>query len=155
MSDFWESGLFKEEVEGETILKIEVTDRDKISTFSKIFAKLAKALMGAGFGAISGTISNAFLGAIVNLSLSEYKESLTIDKDESIDVIGKAEKKIDVNNIPDNPLELELVAPKTIEREFYAYEKDRPTKIIKDKQTLLKKGQNNGKIKLHINAYDV
>src|SRR6476661_8109745 len=59
-SDFFsDSGLFKEEVQDETILKIKVTNRDSRSRFAQIFGRVLGGLLGVatgGFGSILGLI---------------------------------------------------------------------------------------------------
>lgn len=90
LEDFWDSGLFKEEVDGETKLRIQVTDRDKISKFDKVFTTIFSALMGAGLGAVTGGISNVFLGAIANLGIKTYTGTISVGKGEKINVIGEA-----------------------------------------------------------------
>jgi hypothetical protein len=153
-NDFWKSGLFKEEVQGETILKIMVADRDKISKFSRFLVKLTKTLMGTGFGAVTGGITNVFLGAVVNMALNEYKDSLKIDKDEHIDIIGVAETKIDLDNIEDE-ITMNLKAPKKIEKSYYKFKSPSSTRVTKEKKTILEKDQDNGTIELQISNYDI
>lgn len=152
-ADFWESGLFKEEVQDETILKIQVADRDKISKFVKFLTMFTKTLMGAGFGAVTGGITNVFLGAVVNMALNEYKQSLNIDKDEHIDIIGVAETKIELNDMKETII-MDLKAPKKIEKAYSRFISPESNRVIREKVTILEKGQSNGRIELKISFDD-
>lgn len=147
LDDFWDSGLFKEEIDGETILRIQVTDRDECSKFEKVFTTIFSTLMGAGFGAVTGGISNVFLGAIVNLGIKTYTGTLSVGKDEKINVIGEAEFKLTANSIP-NKLPLRLIAPKTIKKKVLVFEGN---KVVRKERTLVKKG-SNGEIVLQLSA---
>lgn len=135
-------------------MKIMVADRDKISKFSRFILTLTKTLIGAGFGAVTGGITNVLLGAAVNLALNEYKESLNIDKDEHIDIIGVAETKIDLNT-PQNTVTMNLKAPKLIEKSYYKIQSPPLTGVDRVTETILRKGEDNGIIELQISYADM
>lgn len=149
LEDFWDSGLFKEEVDGETILRIQVTDRDEISKFDKVFTTIFSALMGAGLGAVTGGISNVFLGAIANLGIETYTGTISVGKGEKINVIGETgEIKLNTNEIEEN-LTLKLTAPKTIKKKVLVFE---GSKIVRKEKTLVKAEQPNGEILLKLSS---
>ncbi len=149
LGDFWVSGLFKEELYGETILTIQVTDRDEIGKLDRYLAKFFGAVVGAGLGLITGGISNTIVGAVVNLPVAAIKGSFVIDSKERIDVIGEAKIKLSENAIPDT-LILDLKAPKTIKKTFYDFEKPGSKKVVKKEKVIIKEGQNNGRIQLRL-----
>lgn len=149
LEDFWDSGLFKEEVDGETKLRIQVTDRDKISKFDKVFTTIFSALMGAGLGAVTGGISNVFLGAIANLGIETYTGTISVGKGEKINVIGETgEIKLNTKELEEN-LTLKLTAPKTIKKKVLVFE---GSKIIRKEKTLVKGEQPNGEILLQLSS---
>lgn len=146
--DFWEAGLFKETIDGEAILKITLTDRDQPSTFDRIFSKLFATVFGAGIGAVTAGVSNVIMGAVLKLGTTTWGESLKVEK-ESIDIIGKAETKLDAEALPD-ALELTLKAAKTIkvtalELPPVGGETGKP---VRKEVELTRKNRSNGTIKL-------
>ena len=147
LTDFWDSGLFKEEVDTETILRIQVTDRDERSKFDKVFTAIFSTLMGAGLGAVTGGISNVFLGAIAKLGIKKYTGTISAGGDEKIDVIGEAEYKLKTSNIPEK-LTLKLKAPKTIKKKVLVFE---GSKVVRKERTVVKKGPN-GEVVLQLSA---
>lgn len=149
LDNFWESGLFKEDVLDETVLSIEVTDNDKIRKLDKFLARFVQAIMGAGLGMVTGGISNAIVGAVVNLPVAAIKGSYRIDKDNTLAVIGQASRALDISSIPET-LELDLVAPKTIEKKYLGFKEPGSTQVVQKKKRLIKKGDVNGKIRLSL-----
>lgn len=149
LEDFWDSGLFKKEVDGETILRIQVTDRDEISKFDKVFTTIFSALMGAGLGAVTGGISNVFLGAIANLGIETYTGTISVGKGEKINVIGETgEINLNTKELEEN-LTLKLTAPKTIKKKVLVFE---GSKIIRKEKTLMKGEQPSGEILLQLSS---
>ena len=148
--DFWDSGLFKEEIQGETILTIQVTDYDEISKLDKFLAKFFGTILGASLDLLTGGITNTIVGAVANLPTKAIKGSFKINKKESVDVIGEANIKLFESKIPKNLLLLDLKAPKTIEKPYYDWEKPGSMKVVQKRKVLIKEGQINGKIFLKL-----
>lgn len=154
LEDFWDSGLFKEELDGETILSIEIIDRDEISKGQRFAAKLFGAIFGGALKIITGGISDKIVGSVVALPVDAIKGSYNITGKETIDVIGRAEVKLKEGEIPEQ-LPLTLTAVKTIKKEFFTFKKPGSTKVVRAKKVLLKKGDDNGTIELRMKLVEV
>lgn len=148
VDDFWRSGLFKEEVDGETVLSIQILDRDLTSRFAKVVAALAGTILTAGLGGVVGGISNAIVGAVASLPVNALGASFQLD-DETMTVLGEAQKELKVGEIP-GELILTLVAPGTVTKDYWAPERPGDTQLIKKQKILVRQGDALGTIALAI-----
>lgn len=147
-SDFFsDSGLFKEEVQDETILKIKVTNRDSRSRFAQIFGRVLGGLLGiatGGFGSILGLVSG--------LGIDALTDSIETEGGEQTFVIGASEPlRLKIDQLPQNPplrVNLPLVVPKEIRKRFFVLENGKAVQH----ELVLGKGKHNGHIILQISA---
>ena len=87
---FWAGGLFKEEVDGETVLSIDVVDRDKRGWFVRAFRPLLAAGLVGRLSPLAAGVSNAFLGGIAGALVETTGEAIRGgDKDYRQTVIGE------------------------------------------------------------------
>ena len=148
VNDFFsDSGLFKEEVQDETILKIKVTNRDSRSRLAEIVGKALGGVLGlatGGFGKVAGLVAGFGIDALT--------KSIASEADQQFFVIGAIEPlRLKVDEIPANePLRVNrpLIIPVEIRKRFF---------VLQDGQTVqrelvLRKGQHNGNIILRITA---
>ena len=147
LKDFWNSGLFKEEVLDETILKIQITDRDGKSKLAQFFLKVFSTALGTGLGPAVSGISNVFLGAIATTGLAAQTKAMAGDGKAKIIVIGEASHKIDLRNPVKNQLTLQLKVPKAFKTVAITGGKRRVTTF--------KTGQQIGTIKLRLSTADL
>ncbi|HEU4617661.1 MAG TPA: hypothetical protein VFV10_06440 [Gammaproteobacteria bacterium] len=75
-ADFWESGLFKEEVYGETKLTLVVSDRDKRSKIFRWFRKIFGGALSSYLSPMVNGISNVFLGSVASDLQGRMKEAV-------------------------------------------------------------------------------
>jgi hypothetical protein len=128
-ADFFSCGLFKEEVNDETILEIAVTDRDIASNFEKGFVQVFSAILGA---AITGGVKNA--GA-----------------DSSV-TIGQTDKvRLKMDDLAEAPTRMTLgfTVPALIEKNFFA---PGPTGDPVEQRMRIEAGSANGTITLLVSA---
>jgi len=147
LSNFWKSGLFKEELVDQARLRVKITDRDEPSKFAQVFGKLFGALMGVGVGGL-----NPILGAIVGVGIAEAKTSLT-DGDAKIDFIAESPATVlKVGSIKDE-ITLKFTAPADIKKKTVKLKSNGQAEFVET--TVIKKGQANGYIKLELSKYPV
>jgi hypothetical protein len=145
-SNFWESGLFKEEVDGETVLKLQVLDRDVPGKLTKLFATLFGTIFKAGLGVLTGGISNAIVGAVAALPAEAFASTFKVDG-ETFTVLGEGELALQAGGIPPQ-IAIYLVAPVDVSKEYFDQEAPGSTKIVKRTRKLLTKGQKSGTVAL-------
>jgi len=146
LGDFWKSGLFKEEMDSETVLTIQVLDRDATSKVAKVIASLSGTILTAGLGAIVGGISNAIVGAVAALPVDALGATFKLDK-EAITVLGEAKRELKAGEIPDE-IELTLKVPKAIGKDYYKAKYPGDTKMNKKNDVIFKKDAVMGTIVL-------
>ncbi|MEM7431651.1 MAG: hypothetical protein AAF351_06890 [Pseudomonadota bacterium] len=87
-ADFWEAGLFKEDVDSETRFRMTVSDRDSVSGFARWFRKILSGMFKLAVGSKVKAISNVFQGAVATDLQSRIEGGLTGDqKDSGITVL--------------------------------------------------------------------
>lgn len=148
-TDFWKSGLFKEVVDGETVLTIQVIDRDRVSTLDKLVLKVFGAALGAGLGVVTGGISNAVLGAIVNVPIDALLGSYAVDKDTDVAILGEASVPLAIGSIA-GTLTLDLVAPADVTKEYLDFKAPGSGQVVRKKKILIKKGTVSGQVTLKL-----
>lgn len=146
---FWTRGLFKEEIQGSSRLKIVITDRDETSKIQLFFTKFVAALMGAALGTATGGIGNALLGAVAKFAIKEYTGTITIGKETVQAIAESATIELDPRRPPTSPLTLPLTAPGDV---IVMKSTAKGGKAHRERITLLTKGQANGHITLTITA---
>jgi hypothetical protein len=154
-ADFFTSGLFKEDVDDQTILQIKVTDTDFASKADKIFAAILGALLSGGLTAASGGLTG-FLGAIAGAGVSQIQTGMHGLADDQVFVVGATEKiPLKMDDLPtdkNNPLHmvLGLVVPDDIDKPFFVL--DPQTGHPVTEHLVLRKGTANGTIHLKVAA---
>jgi len=88
LKDFWDSGLFKEDIDGETRFKLSVSDKDEISQFSRWFRRIFSIMFSTATGSGVKAISNLFQGAVASDLQSKFKDGIKGEqKDSSIKLL--------------------------------------------------------------------
>jgi hypothetical protein len=149
LGDFFDSGLFKEEVQGETILEIEITESDTSSVFEKALVQAFAAVFGAGVGIATGGLSKIF-GAITNLGAGAITDSIKKAGGSQKQSIGRSDKiRLRMDAIAETPVRmaLGLAAPERIERSYF--------EGAAQKTLTIEKGSPNGEIVLAVSAEPV
>ena len=75
-ADFWESGLFKEDIDSETRLKLTVSDRDSVGLFGRWFRKMLGSIFKSTTSGKVSAISNLFQGAVASDLQSRFIDGL-------------------------------------------------------------------------------
>ncbi len=145
ITNFWESGVFKEEVDGETILKVQVLDRDVTSRLTKFFALLFGTILKAGLGVVTGGISNAIVGAVASLPAEAFGATFEVEG-ERFYVVGEGEIALKADNIPPQ-ITISLKAPADLIKEYWATKQGGDTKVVKKQKILLKQGDAAGTVR--------
>lgn len=144
VGDFFGSVIFKEEIDTETILKIQLLDRQEPSTFTKVVAALAGAIFGAALDGIVGGISNAIVGAVAALPVTSLKSSFKLDG-ETTTVLGEGEIKLSVGSIP-GTLAVPLTVPEDVTEEYYGFAQPGGGQPQKMRKVILKKNDSLGTV---------
>ena len=74
--------LFKEEIQGECELVLEVTDVEQPTTLDKIITGIIGAVFKGAWAIVTGGISNIVLGAVVGAASGAHLSSLSSDGDQ-------------------------------------------------------------------------
>jgi hypothetical protein len=154
-ADFFASGLFKEEVEDETILQIKVTDTDKIGKAEKIFLTVMGVLVNAGLTAATGGLTG-FFGAIAGAGVSQVQTGMAGVTGDQVYIVGETDKiKLKMNDLPtdrNNPqrMTLGLIIPSEIDKPFFVIDPETHQPVTK--RLTLAKGSPNGTITLNVAA---
>jgi hypothetical protein len=146
LGDFFDSGLFKEEVQGETILEIEITERDVSSAFEKAMLQVFATVLSTGLGIASGGLTK-ILGAITSLGTSAITDSIKQAGNDQKQSIGRSEQiRLRMDELTENPIRMAcgLTAPERIERQFF--------EGGVQKTLTIEKGSPNGEIVLQVSA---
>lgn len=151
LNDFFSCGLFKEEVQDETILQVKVTDRDEAGKVEKFLLKLLSVVVGAGFGVATGGLSGV-LGAVTGCGIGAVKTAIGAAGDESVFVIGQTEKvRLNMDQLPaGQPLRMDLpfTVPDEVRKPYSVLEGGQ----VVEKAMVLPKGMHNGNIILRLTA---
>ncbi|HLI85776.1 MAG TPA: hypothetical protein VKV17_17815 [Bryobacteraceae bacterium] len=146
LGDFFDSGLFKEEVQGETILEIEITESDVHSALEKALIQVFTTLLSTGLGVATGQLPQ-ILGAVTNLGCGAITDSIKKAGDDQKQSIGKSDKiRLRMDAITETPVRmaLGLTAPEKIERSYF--------EGGVQKTLTIEKGAPNGEIVLEVSA---
>lgn len=150
LDDFFDSGLFKEEVLDETILELEIVERDTSTVFEKALLQVFATLFGAAIGVATGGLSK-ILGAITGLASSTITDSLKKSGDDQKQSIGKSGKiRLKVDELRDRPqrMGIPLIVPEDIVRKFFGPGGTEQTLTVQ-------KNSTNGEIVLQVSAVPV
>jgi hypothetical protein len=156
-TDFFVSGLFKEDVQDETILQIKITDTDKASKSEKIFFTILGTLVNAALTAATGNLTG-FLGAIAGAGVSQIQTGMGGLGGDQVYVMGETDSvKLQVDNLPtdkNNPLRmtLGLTVPDDIDKAYFTLG---PTGQSVTNHLVLPKGSVNGTITLRVAAVPI
>ena len=85
---------------------------------------------------------------------SAYKPGYKPGKDERIEIIGEARVPLNLGSIPPS-LSLDLKAPATLKKRFFAFERPGSSKIVEKEITLTNKGKSNGTIELELSTHPI
>ena len=139
--DFLRNGLFKEIVEGETILEIRVL---RVSKPSKL-AQFARNIFG-------------FSADLINISVPSISSSAPstvsklMEEGNSVDILGEADLEIFAKSIK-SEMRAQLLVPETIRKTFFVTNDTNQGNEVQRRPIVLKKGEN-GAIYLAIEAYE-
>ena len=162
---FFDNGLFKEVVQGETALRISISDRERRNTF----VRFVRRALGGGLGALLRGQSGRMLGGMVgNLTKalsdaivgSEQRiRNLTVANSERAQIFIDGEGRITVKSgttadaigFEDGILRLELTAPRTFSHTMVdpKHSGSRPHATEK---VIIERGAPNGYIVLELTA---
>ena len=156
-TDFFASGLFKEEVQEETLLQIKVTDTDQASKVGIFVLTLLTSLAGAALGTATGGISKV-LGAVVTAGVDRVQNGIPkLAAGDQVFVIGETPKlKLKIDTIPaDSGQPLRMNLPLMVEEEVRKpyFEMDGGQAVAKE--LVLPKGTNNGHIIIRLWATEL
>lgn len=141
----WDRLLFKEEVESETVLKIQLLDRDRTSKWTRFVALFFGTVLGTALQGVVGGIGNKIVGAVAALPLEPIGKSFKVGEEELI-VLGEGKRELFVADALPTPLSIPLKAKETIAKDYWAFAAG--GKLVKKSKTLIKKGQLLGAIEL-------
>jgi len=162
---FFDNGLFKEVVQGETALRINISDRERRNTI----VRFVRRALGGGLGALLRSNSGSMLGGMVgNLTkaLSDAIEgseqrirNLTVANSERAQIFIDAEGGITVRSgssdeairYSDGLLRLELTAPRTFSQTMVDPEHHGSRPHATEK-VIVKRGEPNGYVLLELQA---
>ena len=83
---FLKHGLFKEEIQDRSILKIEVLDRDDVGKVAKFFLAIFNTILSTVLGGlVKGAISHEVVGAVANLGVAKIGGAYQLGKGVSLD----------------------------------------------------------------------
>ena len=135
--------LFKEEILGETELKMQLATVRKASKLDKIIQATFKGAVLAVFGSLAGTLGTIVIGAVTGGTKSIFELTKS---DKEIFVIGEAEMQM-FESLPDGDYEIKMKVPKNIDVEYPEMTMDG---VRYKKVTLLKKGTSNAIVKIKV-----
>jgi hypothetical protein len=154
-NDFFTSGLFKEDVDDETILQIKITDTDRTSKGEKIFLTILGTLVNVGLTAASGGLSG-FFGAVAGAGVDQITTGMGGLGDDHVYVVGETDQvRLEMDQLPADkhkPLRmtLGLVVPEDIDKPYFVL--DHQTGQPVTHHLRLPKGTANGTITLKLAA---
>ena len=166
-SNFWESGLFKEDIDTETQFKLSIADKDTVSKTGNWIRKILSAVIDTALGGKVKAITNLFQGAVASDLKSKIVSNVKGNQSDStiIALCSSATVYIDLkltgleaytlkgatktSVVEGNEMTLTLYAAKAISRPTgkttYAG-KDKPRKPVTE--VVFKKGEELGIAKL-------
>jgi hypothetical protein len=163
---FFDFGFFKQEVQGETVLQIGVSDKDKANKFAqflkKVLGSILKTVGGAAIKGLSGVVTastaSTTLGQLVKTVTGDGKDKVEIvakskklkigiDSATKFRILGPAHRDVSLNG---KTLTLALRVPKDLTVGYKRKIRNQPRQPI-----LLKKGEPNGSLKLKIWAEQI
>lgn len=165
--NFWESGLFKEDVDTETRFTLAISDKDSISKVGLWFRRILSIMFGSVTSGVS-SISSVFYGAVASDLQSKLKKGLAGDQKKDSIVSLAESKKIHIELKPErvvayflkgktkhsvisgNEITIDLVASRTIGE--YKKIKNPGSKHIRKGEAIFefKKGQKIGEAVIKI-----
>lgn len=154
-TNFFISGLFKEDVDTATMLEIKVTDTDFASKAEKIFVAILGALVNAGLTAAAGGLTG-FLGAIAGAGIGQIKTGMSGLGGDQVYVVGATDKiALNMDDLPSDkatPLRmgLGLVVPDDIDKPYFVLDPETGNPV--ERHLLIPKGTPNGEIILLLAA---
>ena len=166
VNDFWESGLFKEDVDTEARFKVRISDKDSVSKVGNWFRKIFSAIFNTAIGGKVKGITNLFQGAVASDLQSSLVASLKGDqknervaalctsKDINIELDGdelSAFYMVDgerVDVLDGNRLILELFAAKNMTRVVSRVEVAGSKIKRKETETVFSRNEKIGEMKI-------
>jgi len=150
---FFDSLLFREDVDDQTVLNVKVTNLDESGKAGKFFLALFGAVFGAGVGAVTGGLSSV-IGAIVGFGVDQIRSNVGSAGDAHVDVIGEARLPIQVADFGAAPAikQLDLIAPATIQRSGFVMSPVPGQGAVEQTIDVTTKGRSNGTLTLEITA---
>jgi hypothetical protein len=139
--------LFKEEIQGECELVLEVTDVEQPSTLDKVITGIIGAVFKGAWAIVTGGISNIVLGAVVGAASGAHLSSLSSEGDQ-VRVLGRASVPLHAD-MQDDQREVPLVVPGDVELTQVVL-KPGGSSGYDLKKTVLKRGSINGRVVLRI-----
>lgn len=148
--EYFDTLLFREEVTERTVLHLAVTKHTGESKFGKFLSGLFAAIFSAGFTAVTGGLGGV-LGAAAGFGVDSITSEIKKSSDNNDVLIAGGKLEIKVDEIGPDPREVQV---------WFKVPKDviRPRLVVvngtaeRKEVTLLKKGDDNGKIWLAISA---
>lgn len=147
VSDFFASGLFKQDVIDGTILEITVIEQDTPGTFEKVLLQIFGAVFNTGLGIVTGGLSK-ILGAVINLGTGAVTDSLKAAGGVEKQVVGSSGKIVmNMADFTAEPLRqaIGLTVPEEISRNFFDNTGTEQTLTVA-------KDSNNGEIVIVVTA---
>lgn len=164
----WVRGLFKEEIQDETILSIVVSDKDKRSAFTRWFSNIFGVVLNAYLGKAAAGISNIYAGAVAGDLQSNIVKGVKGSDDKSITqaiaTTGDVFMTLEDNGIrfalkhdddgvvyqPNDEIKLELKSPSVLQTRKPPFPGKSP-----EYKTVIDKKQPNGYITISYEWFDV
>jgi len=154
-NDFFACGLFKEEVQDETILQIKITDTDRSGKIEQFVLALVSELAGAVLEAATEGLTT-FLGAVAAVGIDQVRSGFgKAQTGDQVFVIGATDKiRLNVDSLPADPayplrLNLSLAVPEEVRKAYF--EMDSAGRPV-EKEIVLPKGAQNGHIVIRLSA---
>jgi len=157
-SDFFACGLFKEEVQDETILQIKVTDTVRSAKAERFVLNVLSMLAGSALGAATEGLTT-FLGAIAGVGVGLVRSGFAnANSGDQVFIIGETDRiKLEVDSLPADPaqplrMNLSLIVREEVRKPFI--ELDSAGQPV-HKEIVLRAGSHNGNILIKLSAAPV
>ncbi len=139
--------LFKEEIEGECELVLEVSDVEQPTTLDRIITGIIGAAFKGAWAIVTGGISNIVLGAVVGAASGAHLKALSTEGDQ-VRVLGRASVALQ-SDMKSGEREVPLVVPDEVELTQVVL-KPGGSSGHDVKKTVLKRGSVNGRVVMRI-----
>lgn len=139
--------LFKEEIQGECELVIEVTDVEQPTRLDKIITTIIGAAFKGAWAIVTGGISNIILGAVAGAASGAHLNSLTAEA-ERVRALGSGAVTLN-GDMQDGDRDVPLVVPDDVELTQVVL-KPGATPGYDLKKIILKRGTVNGRVAMRI-----